>query len=302
MRNRKIDEYEALFEQASIPVLAIPQLELTRIAVAFVGTELDGSAQRIALRLARRFDAQVQAFYTPAGHAAAEQAAESANWSLASKPPASADQSTDNEARRVADQAVAAAINAFDPHLLILPQPADADVQFADLDTLVESVHAPVFIFRQPIEYAGQPFERPLHYLTGAFEQKRNFAYSFHLVATGGEVFVKHVINEDEIDEVKAALSLSEMIDDGTMECVLKELTRAGERYLKGVVAGAEHLPCTVRYDVSVGDVLESVEKEMAAGKHTLLVVGAHVQGRSHLDARVYQLMHQIKSAPVLAL
>ncbi|RMF83748.1 MAG: hypothetical protein D6744_04140, partial [Planctomycetota bacterium] len=60
MRDRAIDEFEAVFERSAIPVLDIQPLRLERLSVVWSGDPLDDSARRIANCLEARFGAQTR--------------------------------------------------------------------------------------------------------------------------------------------------------------------------------------------------------------------------------------------------
>jgi hypothetical protein len=122
------------------------------------------------------------------------------------------------------------------------------------------------------------------------------------LVADEGELLLFHVISEHEIDDVRATLRVSEEVAGRAGEQLLAKLTHQGERYLKGVVAASRTEPFAVRYRLTVGEVVSTVQKELQGGDYTLLVVGTHHHGRSRVSAADYRLMHEVHTVPVLAL
>jgi hypothetical protein len=276
-----LEEFEALYEQASIPVLELPPLQLQSVAVLARGMALDRCALAIAGDLAQRHSVAIRVLAT-------------SDASNAADLPAGA------QREAVATQE-ACVESASQSDLVIVPANPRAAAPLVDLDRFVEQVRAPILLLQSEVSPSGL-FERILHTLTGNFEQRQNFAYSFGLAAERGRVQLLHVIREDEIEDVREALQLTEGITQQLQEEVLEHMRHHGERYLKGVVRAARELPCEVTYQLEVGGVLDRVEKELAHGQHTLLVVGAHEDGRSHVAADVYQLMHQVRDLPVLAL
>ncbi len=83
---------------------------------------------------------------------------------------------------------------------------------------------------------------------------------------------------------------------------LIENLKRHAQRHLKGVVASARKEPYTVKYHLRVGDAVTAVKREIRTTHCTLLVVGTHHRGSSHVGALEYQLMHRIQDVPVLAL
>jgi hypothetical protein len=185
--------------------------------------------------------------------------------------------------------------------LVLLPDPQGATPP-VEIDALVQGTAPPILVIRAPLERPQAVFRRILHSLTGNFQQTRNFAHSFALVEDGGAVVLLHTIDQTELHDVRDALRVSPDIaaDDG--EELIQSLTRRGERYLKAVVAASRKFPYDVSYRLAVGEVRATVERELAAGDYGLLVVGRHQEGYSHVEAEDYQLMHQVRQVPVLAL
>lgn len=290
MREDAIDEFESLFEQASIPVLDIKEVVLNRLSAILVGHPLDATILSLATYLKSRFGATVTV------HRLADQV----------------DESTSAQARNMGFELVedsfSSAVELLGQiatsrcHLVIMPAPQNEAARALDLDDLVEGVLPPVLVVRQPIDSPAAVFKTILHSLTANFQQTQNFSYSFTLVEDGGAVRLLHTIAAAEIDDVRDALQVSPDIaaDDG--DELLKNLAHHGERFLKAVVLASRDKPCDVSYRLAVGDVVAEVRAEIAGGGFGLLVVGKHRSGRSHVAAEDYRLMHQVTDIPVLAL
>ncbi len=286
MREKSIEQFEAVFERASIPVLNIERLELARIAVVCKHDPLDESALRIARHLQQRFGSHVEVFYSR--RADRERiASQAAGLSLCDEP-------FDSTAELVGQLSITGA------ELLILPEPADAPARVVDLDALVLGSAPPVLVFRQPVEDPAQVFAGILHALSGNFRQTRNFSYSFTLVEHGGRIELLHVINRDELEPVCQTLRLE--AGDQDADALIQRIQQHAERYLRAVLAASRDAPCQVGYRLAVGSVVQTVQNEVRHGDWGLLVVGRHEQGRSHVSAEDYQLMHLIRDVPVLAL
>jgi hypothetical protein len=292
MRERSLDEFESIFEQASIPVLDIREAALTRISVVLAGSALDVSILALAGDLQKRFDSEVRVL-----------------------PPAGVDLS---EARTTAgkhgfaigDETYASNVDLVrqvrgsQTHLVLLGDPEDVGALGfeLDLDALVEDTDPPILIIRKAIEDPTVVFTKILHSLTGNFQQTQNFTHSFTLVTDKGELLLLHVISDDQVDDVRETLQVSPEIADRTGGRLLANLAHHGERYLKAVVAASRKEPFDVRYRLAVGDVVATVRRELASGRYSLLVVGSHLEGRSEVSASDYRLMHQVRDVPVLAL
>lgn len=289
MRDRQIEQFEALFERASIPVLDIPELELTRLSAILKGSSLAESVLQVAAHLAGRHKVEVKLHYGSSAEGELSSRATQHGYQLEDSPFTDTSQLIEQ-------------ISSFDPQLVIVPVPAETELQMIDINRLVEGIKPPILLIRQEIADGGQIFKQILHCLTGNFQQTENFSHSFRLVAEAGEVLLLHVINHEELDDVRDALQLTSEVDTAEQGQILAEMARHGERYLKGVVAAAGQLSCNVRYQLEVGNARSVVEAELSKCKYGLLVVGAHESGRSHVGAEVYQLMHLVTGCAVLAL
>jgi hypothetical protein len=110
------------------------------------------------------------------------------------------------------------------------------------------------------------------------------------------------VIDNAELEDVRDALLVSPETTDEEGDELLAKMAHHGERFLKGVVAASRKEPFDVGYRIVVGDVVDTVRAELESGDYGLLVVGRHEDGRSHVAADDYQLMHAVTEVPVLAL
>ena len=286
MRERSLDEFESIFEQASIPVLDIQEVALCRISAILTGDALDESVLAVAGYLKTRFGGEVEV-----------------HW------PAVVDASQINEAARTHDFGCATdpfgstaellgQVGVNQSRLVLLP----AFGPLVDVDTMVQGTTPPILLVGDAIGDPSDVFRRILHSLTGNFQQTQNFAYSFTLAEDSGELLLLHAIDETEVQDVRDALQVAPDIAAKTRDALLKNLARHGERYLKAVVAASRELPFEVGYRLAVGKVVPTVQEELARGRYGLLVVGSHFKGGSHVTADDYQLMHQVRSIPVLAL
>ncbi|MFH1748702.1 MAG: hypothetical protein ABIG44_16835 [Planctomycetota bacterium] len=291
MLKRSLDEFEALFERASIPVLDIREIPLARIAVVLKGGPLDDSILSLAQYLRKRFTAEIQVHW-PSG-ADPSVTLERAR-TIGLEPLAQPFASTAELVGQVSIQ---------QRQLVIIPEPPGADRRVLDLDPLIQGTVPPVMLVRQPIAEPAAVFRRVLHSLTGNFRQTQNFAYSFSLVEdSGGELLLLHTIDEDDLLDVRDALRVSPRVSaDGRAE-LLSCLTRRGERYLKAVVAASRKFPYSVSYRLAIGAVVPTVRAALESGRHSLLVVGCHREGHSLIEAADYELMHEVREIPVLAL
>jgi hypothetical protein len=289
MRERSLDQFESIFERASIPVLDIQELDLKRIAAVLRGGELDESVLRLARYLGGRFEADVRLHWSAAVNAdqLAGQA-EAGEFARASGPFGSTAE-------------LVGQISIGRSQLVLLADPHDTSPA-VDIDALVQGTAPPILLIRRPLERPQAALQRVLHSLTGNFQQTQNFAHSFALVEDGGAIVLLHTIDQTELHQVRDALRVSPDIGTAGGEELLQSLTRRGERYLKAVVAASREFPYDVSYRLAVGEVRATVEQELAAGDYGLLVVGRHQEGYSHVEAEDYQLMHQVRHVPVLAL
>lgn len=292
MRDRSIDEFESIFEQASIPVLDIDPVALTRIGVVLSGGPLDESILRLATYLKARFQSEIE-LYRPASMEPerAKELAGRHNLATEGRPYGST-------AELVGQVSIGRS------KLVLFPDPVheQSPAVEVDLDALVQGTTPPILIVRTPIQDPSVVFKRILHGLTGNFRQTQNFAFSFTMVASGGRLFLLHVIEKSEIRDVRETLRVSPEVADESGEALIKNLTHHGERYLKAVVEAARDEPFDVGYRLGLGEIVAEVRRELASGEFGLLVVGSHEEGHSHVSADDYQLMHQVRDIPVLAL
>jgi len=290
VRERSIDEFEALFEQAAIPVLHVERVPLKRVAIVLHGHALDSSAAALGRYLQDRFGAELIVHYpnsAPRGPIEPSVAPLDATW---------------HDAGFSSTAELVGQIGIDKAQLLILPQASGATGAFVELDSLVAGTAPPVVVFREPIDDPASPFANILHSLTGNFRQTRNFSYSFTLIERDGRLKLLHTIDDDEVSDVRESLKLTPDVNHESQKDLLEELARHGERYLRGVVTASRDLPFDVSYALVVGDTVDVVQKELETGQYSLLVVGAHKEGHSYISAVDYQLMHQVTSIPVLAL
>lgn len=288
MREKSLDEFESIFERASIPVLDITEIRIARIAAVLKNDPLDASVIALAGYLKERFDAEVRLHFVPGVDASGSAAA-------------SGFQATDTCFNSTAE--LVGQISIGRSQLIILPEPQTQGARVVDLLTMIEGAAPPVLLLRKPVESPESVFRRVLHALTGNFRLDRNFEYSFSLVADqGGSLMLLHTVSDIEIDDVRDALRVSPDIQDDQREELISRMGKHGERYLKGVVAAGRESPYDVSYRIEVGEVIPSVRRELQRGGYGLLVVGAHREGHSHVAAEDYQLIDLVRDVPVLAL
>lgn len=289
MLERSLDEFEAIFERATIPVLDIRELALTRLSAVLKGDPLDASIVALASYMQQRFGAEVQVHW-PAGREAVLEPARAAGLTPAERPFAST-------AELVGQVAIGRR------QLILVCEPADEGQRLLDVAALIQGTAPPVLLVRRPIAQPEEVFRRILHSLTGNFRQTQNFSYSFTLVENaGGSLLLLHTIDESDLADVRQALRVSPHVPaDGRQE-LLAGLSKQGERYLKAVVAASRKYPYEVTYRLALGEVVPTVQEELRRGGHTLLVVGHHREGHSFIEAADYELMHEVLDIPVLAL
>lgn len=291
MRERSLDEFEALFERASIPVLDIREIELARVSVILKGGPLDHSVIGVGIYFKARFGAEIQVHWpTGIDVAASLDRARNAGLVPVERPFGSTAE-------------LVGQVSIGRRQLIVVPEPGGAERRVLDIDPLVQGTAPPVLLLRAPIPDPADVFRRVLHSLTGNFGQTVNFAYSFTLVEdAGGELLLLHTIDDEDLVHVRDALRLSPDVPADGREELLAHMATHGEQYLKAVVAASRERPYTVRYRLAVGEVVPTVRRELEAGRHTLLVVGRHQAGHSHIEAADYALMHEVREIPVLAL
>lgn len=290
MRERAIDQFESIFERASIPVLDIQELALRRVSLVLKGDPLDDSVLKLARYFQARFQAEVRVHWPPAlGPKPAEAAASECGFVPASAP-------FESTAALIGQVALAHS------QLVLIPEPQDEEVRVVEKDDLVRGSAPPILLVRRPVEQPAAIFRNILHSLSGDFQQTENFSYSFTLVEEDGTLRLLHAIDQDDIAAVREAMQVSPEVSDEDEKEILEHLTHHGERYLKAVVAASRKFSYEVNYRLVLGDVVTAVQQELAGGSYGLLVVGHHEERHSRITAADYQLVHLVQDVPVLAL
>ncbi|MHC5111120.1 MAG: hypothetical protein ACYTHJ_14720 [Planctomycetota bacterium] len=288
MREDSLDEFEAVFEQASIPVLEIQKVVFREVGVVLRDHALDNSALDVAQYLRKRFGSELVTFFpTAMPRSSAENHAEAHGASLAESGYGSS-----------AELIGQVALNKLD---LVIDPVLDGEGGDS-LDALIESTAPPILILRKPVIDTRAMFSHVLHSLTGNFQQSENFSCSFSLAESGGRVLLLHAINESEMIDIREALQAARHVDDRTSSEVLEEMSHHGERFLKGVVAATRSETLDVSYRLSIGAVDVVVREALANSPFGLLVIGCHSEGKSHVSADDYRLIHSIHEVPILAL
>ncbi len=290
MREDSLEEFEAVFQKASIPVLEIQKVNIQGIAVVLADYALDNSILDIAAHLKKRFSSKVTLHWPDSMNKdVVKKSADAHGAEPAAQPYGS-------HAELIGQIAIGKS------NLVLSTEPDETKRRSAELDALVESATPPVLVIRRPVNDPASVFRKILHSLTGNFQQTRNFSYSFTLAEPGGGVQLLHAIEDHEMEDVREALAGAPSITDRNSVEVLAGMSQHGERFLKGVVAAMRDDAFDVSYRLAVGDVEEVMREELACGEYGLLVVGHHCEGCSHIAASDYQLMHQVREIPVLAL
>lgn len=290
MREKSFDEFESLFERSSIPVLDIRDVPIRRVSLVLHGTPLDESVIAVAGQLRDRFAPEFDLHRRDSPEALA--AVESAKAA-----------GIDGDEHVFAGTAeLVGQVSIERSQLVLFPVPEVEDLRLIDLAAFIRGAAPPILIIRRPIPDAGKVFSRILHSLTGNFQQKQNFAYSFTLASDGAELLLLHTIDRDDIQDVREALQLSAAVESESADEVLEQMAHHGERHLKGVVAAATSRPFNVSYRLAVNRVVDEVMAELRRGDYSMLVVGAHLEGHSHVNAADYELVYSVQDVPVLAL
>lgn len=290
MRDKSLDEFESIFERASIPVLDIRELSLTRIAVVLKGGPLDDAVITLALYLKKRFNAEAHVLW------AADLQAQQVHKAALDRELLAAEHPFTSAAELVGQVSIGRSA------LVLLPDQPGEETGGIQLDALVRGTSSPILVVRKPPAPPAQVFGKILHSLTGNFQQTQNFAYSFTLVEDSGAISLLHTIDEGEIHDVREVLQVAPDIAADSREELLKALAHQGERYLKAVVAASRDLPYDVSYRLAIGDVVSTVQQTLRDETFGLLVVGRHSEGYSYVESADYQLMHAVHDIPVLAL
>ncbi len=290
MRERAIEQFESIFERASIPVLDIQEVVLRRIAVVLKNDPLDESVLKLAAYFRKRFEAEIRVHWPASVGDAPAAAAEGEHGFTRAAAP------FESTAALIGQVALAHS------QLVLIPEPEDEQARVVDQDALVEGSAPPILLLRRPIEQPCTIFQNILHSLSGNFQQTENFSYSFALVEDQGTIRLLHAVDREDLTAVREAMQASWDISDEDEQEILKHLAHHGERYLKAVVAASRKSPYEVNYRLRLGDVVGAVQAELAAGSYGLLVVGHHQERHSRITAADYQLMHLVRDVPVLAL
>ena len=288
MREKAIEQFESIFERAAIPVLQIDEIALKRISLVLAGDALDETGVQLAGHLRTRFGVQIR-LHGPAAAWRAVQTASPNNGFEAADAPA------ESTAALIGQIALAHS------QLVIVAEPPEPTAGF-DTDALVSGTASPILFVRTHVDEPQTIFERVLHSLSGNFQQTQNFSYSFTLVADDGALRLLHAIDPNDIAAVREAMQVSPDVSIEDEQQILEQLKCHGERYLKAVVAASREQPYDVSYELRFGDVVSSVQAELARESYGLLVVGHHAEGHSHTTADDYQLLHLVRDVPVLAL
>ena len=290
MRERSLEEFESIFERASIPVLDIEPVQIARVSAVLEGDPLDASILSLASHIKSRFGAEVLLHCSRSVDSGEARVIANRHEFQPAGAPYESEIDLSDQITAAATQLVLVGVAARDEDGGVL------------LDPLVRETHPPILIVHHPVDRPEAIFEHVLHSLTGNFQQTQNFAYSFALVAAKGDLVLLHTIHATELEDVRESLQVSPDISQRGEDELLDSLAHHGERYLKAVVAASHNLELDVRYQLALGEVLSTIQQELARGHYGLLVIGRHEQGKSHVDADVYQLMHRVIDIPVLAL
>jgi hypothetical protein len=287
MREESIEEFESIFEQASIPVLKIEHVVPQRMSVVLTDGALDQSLIGVAAALQKRFQPEttVYSYKGEAGESAGSLVGDGV--------------SVDSDPVKTTAELVGR-ISIARSQLVLLALSKEG--QYPDIDHIVQGTSPPVLIIREPVAEPGKVFHRILHSLSGNFQQSKHFSYSFSLAQSGGSLTLLHTIEQDEILDVRDAMMVSPKTSEATARELIQQLEHHGERYLKAVTQAARDEPFHVAYRLEVGEIVPSVLATIENESFSLLVVGHHEAGHSRISAVDYQLMHLVKSIPVLAL
>jgi hypothetical protein len=289
VRDRSLGEFESIFERASIPVLEIPEVPLKRVSVCLSAGMLDGSLLTLANYFKQRFDSEIMLHWSSAVEDDEAQA-------VASREMLQQAGGAFGSLNELIEQIVVAETE------LIIVASGEQGLEPENLDRLVSELGPPVLMVPCAIEDPQQTFRSALHSLTGSFQQRKNFAFSFRLVELGGRLLLLHTISDTEVDDVRESLRVAPRVSQEEAAELLLAMGHHGERYLKAIVSASSELDCDVTYRISLGNPVELVRSELECRPYGLLVVGCHRQGASHVAADVYQLMHTVTRVPVLAL
>ena len=214
MRARAIDQFESIFERASIPVLDIKEIALRRISLILKSDPLDESILKLGSYLATRFGAEVRVHWPPSVDERLVSAAEREHGFVPASAP------FESTAALIGQVALAHS------RLVLIPEPEDEGARTVEKNALVEGSTPPVLLVRRRIAQPRVVFERILHSLSGNFQQTANFSYSFTLVEEHGTLQLLHAIDKDDIAAVREAMQVSPEVSDQDEREILKQLTR----------------------------------------------------------------------------
>jgi len=287
VRDHSIEEFESLFSKASIPIFDIPKIEFRRVALILTGASLDAVVLQAGKYLHGRFGAAFSVHWKEAVDADMIE-------SISQRPAFTLEPHPFTTETSLIQQVASSVCQ-----LVVFPFDVNDASPVVSATRLIEDLAPPVLLMTSPF----REFTKTLHCLTvGDIENIRNFAYSFNLVETNGELLLLHVIEESDIEQVAQALQVSPKISEKGGDELLRNLKEHAEQYLKGMVASRRDHCYEVNYRLAVGGVLPEVQSGLRSGDFGLLIIGSHREGRSHVDADEYQLMHLIKDIPILAL
>jgi len=153
MRERAIEQFESLFERASIPVLDIREIPLKRISLVLKGDPLDESMLLLAAYLKGRFNADVRMHWSPAANEALLAVAESTHGFTPAAGP------FESTAALIGQVAIAHS------QLVLIPEPEDETARVVDADRLVEGTAPPILLVRRPIDERQLSADRELRVL-----------------------------------------------------------------------------------------------------------------------------------------
>ena len=197
MRERAIEQFESIFERASIPVLDIREVALRRIALVLKNDPLNESTLKLAAYLQKRFAADVRVHWPASVAESLVAVAESEHGFGRAAGP------FESTAALIGQVALSHS------QLVLIPEPEDEGARIVDTDALVKGSAPPILLLRQPVEHPQAVFQNILHSLSGNFQQTANFSYSFALVEDQGTLRLLHAIDHEDLAAVREAMQVS---------------------------------------------------------------------------------------------